>query len=227
MSVIIGIIVLVSIVLVHEFGHFIAAKALGLPVKEFSLGFGPKVIYKTWRGTVYSVRAVWLGGFVLLDEKLFEQAKSWKKILVYLSGPAINLISAITVVTALAIHFEVQSPLLTAISFITYIITMTVQAISTMSFGAMAGPVGIVDSVAQVVQVSPLTDVALITAMIHVCVGLTNLLPLPLFDGGRVLMTAVHLRPDIAKIVYASSAIVLLALSAVLTGQDIYRILTR
>ena len=51
------------LVLVHEFGHFITAKMTGMRVDEFAIGFGPKLI-STKRGeTVYSIRAVPLGGF--------------------------------------------------------------------------------------------------------------------------------------------------------------------
>ena len=51
------------LVLVHEFGHFITAKKTGMRVDEFAIGFGPKLV-STKRGeTVYSIRAIPLGGF--------------------------------------------------------------------------------------------------------------------------------------------------------------------
>ena len=51
------------LVLVHEFGHFVTAKMTGMRVDEFAIGFGPKLI-STKRGeTVYSIRAIPLGGF--------------------------------------------------------------------------------------------------------------------------------------------------------------------
>ena len=51
------------LVLVHEFGHFITAKLTGMRVDEFAIGFGPQ-LFKTRRGeTVYSIRAIPLGGF--------------------------------------------------------------------------------------------------------------------------------------------------------------------
>ena len=51
------------LVLVHEFGHFITAKMTGMRVDEFAIGFGPKLISKKYGETVYSLRAVPLGGF--------------------------------------------------------------------------------------------------------------------------------------------------------------------
>ena len=51
------------IVLVHEFGHFITAKMTGMRVDEFAIGFGPKILSFKRGETVYSIRAIPLGGF--------------------------------------------------------------------------------------------------------------------------------------------------------------------
>lgn len=51
------------LVLVHEFGHFITAKMTGMRVDEFAIGFGPKIISKRRGETIYSLRAIPLGGF--------------------------------------------------------------------------------------------------------------------------------------------------------------------
>jgi regulator of sigma E protease len=56
--------VLVVLVLVHELGHFIAAKMAGITVQEFGVGFPPRIGSVVWRGTRYSLNAIPLGGFV-------------------------------------------------------------------------------------------------------------------------------------------------------------------
>jgi regulator of sigma E protease len=58
------IVVLVVLVLVHELGHFVAAKLAGITVQEFGIGFPPRLSSVTWHGTRYSLNAVPLGGFV-------------------------------------------------------------------------------------------------------------------------------------------------------------------
>ncbi len=50
--------------LIHELGHFLAAKIVGARVYEFSLGFGPKLVSKKYRETLYCIRIIPLGGFV-------------------------------------------------------------------------------------------------------------------------------------------------------------------
>ena len=55
--------VLGILIFIHEFGHYITAKKSGIMVSEFALGFGPKLIYKQVGETLYSIRAIPLGGF--------------------------------------------------------------------------------------------------------------------------------------------------------------------
>ncbi|HEX6655822.1 MAG TPA: site-2 protease family protein, partial [Candidatus Limnocylindria bacterium] len=56
--------VLVVLVMVHELGHFLAAKAAGITVQEFAIGFPPRIASRFWRGTRYSLNWIPLGGFV-------------------------------------------------------------------------------------------------------------------------------------------------------------------
>lgn len=58
------VVVLVVLILVHELGHFVAAKLAGITVEEFGIGFPPRVASVMYRGTRYSVNALPLGGFV-------------------------------------------------------------------------------------------------------------------------------------------------------------------
>lgn len=58
------ILVLVSVITVHEFGHFAVGKLSGIKVEEFSIGFGPKLYSRTVGETMYAVRAIPAGGFV-------------------------------------------------------------------------------------------------------------------------------------------------------------------
>jgi len=58
------ILVLVSVITVHEFGHFAVGKLSGIKVEEFSIGFGPKLYSRTVGETLYAIRAIPAGGFV-------------------------------------------------------------------------------------------------------------------------------------------------------------------
>jgi len=99
------------IIVVHEAGHLMVAKAFGVRVLTFSVGFGRR-IWGFRRGeTDYRVSLVPLGGYVRLggenpdevtnDPREFLNKPRWQRILVYLAGPAMNVVLAIALVAAL------------------------------------------------------------------------------------------------------------------------------
>ena len=97
-------VVVVILVLVHELGHFVFAKIFGVTVREFSVGFRPKIFSKTYKGTKYTLGAVPLGGFVDIvgirdderDEKNgFSQQNLIKKLLILFGGLIFNIFFAI------------------------------------------------------------------------------------------------------------------------------------
>jgi regulator of sigma E protease len=99
------IILISSLIFVHELGHFLFAKAFGVKVLTFSLGFGPKVLRLRGRETEYCVSLIPLGGYVRMLEaaksdvvlpedrkRTFESLPMYKRIVIVLAGPAMNLI---------------------------------------------------------------------------------------------------------------------------------------
>jgi regulator of sigma E protease len=63
LTIVVGIVALSVLIIVHELGHFIAAKITGVPVEEFGIGFPPRLYGKKWRGTLYSINWIPFGGF--------------------------------------------------------------------------------------------------------------------------------------------------------------------
>ena len=99
------IILISSLIFVHELGHFLFAKAFGVKVLTFSLGFGPKVLRLRGRETEYCISLIPLGGYVRMLEaaksdvvlpedrrRTFESLPTYKRIMIVLAGPAMNLI---------------------------------------------------------------------------------------------------------------------------------------
>src|SRR3989338_4907910 len=123
MSILVFIIILGILVLVHEFGHFIAAKKNGILVEEFGIGFPPRILSKKIGETVYSLNLFPIGGFVKLygeeyheisKEKLsvqlptsdlkdraFAYKKSWQKASVIVSGVLGNFLLGWVVISFL------------------------------------------------------------------------------------------------------------------------------
>ena len=59
------VIILGGLIAVHELGHLLVAKLCRIPIAEFSIGFGPKLVGRRWGETTYRISAVSLGGFVI------------------------------------------------------------------------------------------------------------------------------------------------------------------
>lgn len=102
MSLVIFLLVLGALILVHEFGHFIIAKKMGVKVEKFSLGFGPQLIVKKKGDTEYILSAIPLGGYVKLAGDNLEEYKGkpyeylaqapGRRFLVIFFGPLFNYV---------------------------------------------------------------------------------------------------------------------------------------
>jgi regulator of sigma E protease len=108
-------------VFIHEFGHFIAARKLGLRVEAFSIGFGPAIWKKKINGVEYRISIIPFGGYVSLpdldpegtkalegetketDEQIADELPAWKKIIVAFAGPFGNIVLAVVIAVILAV----------------------------------------------------------------------------------------------------------------------------
>lgn len=112
LTIIIFVAILVILILIHEFGHFIIAKLNGVQVEEFAFGFPPRLFSIKRGGTRYSFNLIPLGGYVnLLGESeevkkpgSYYSKKVWQKILIVGTGVVMNFLLAIIV---LAIGFTI------------------------------------------------------------------------------------------------------------------------
>jgi regulator of sigma E protease len=114
-------IVLGIMVLVHEFGHFAAAKLCGVTVETFSIGFGTRLFGFHHGGTDYRISALPLGGYVKMagdvpgeapsgDPGEFNAHPRWQRVIIALAGPIANFILAFFILLGLAMfHNEVDS----------------------------------------------------------------------------------------------------------------------
>src|SRR5512143_1228819 len=100
------IVVLGITITVHEFGHFAVAKLLKIRVLVFSLGFGPRLLGFTRGGTEYRLSPFPIGGYVKMAGETFDEERQgapdeflshpkWHRLLVYLAGPAMNILLAV------------------------------------------------------------------------------------------------------------------------------------
>lgn len=105
MTVLISILGLIVLVVIHEMGHMFAAKAMGVRVTEFGVGFGPPLLRARIGKTLYSFRLILLGGFVKIagmndDETgsdTYPEKAAWRRAFIIVAGPLANLIAAVVI----------------------------------------------------------------------------------------------------------------------------------
>ncbi|MBE7036812.1 MAG: peptidase [Ruminococcaceae bacterium] len=95
-----AILIFCILIFVHELGHFLAAKGLGVRVHEFAIGMGPKIFGKRKGETLYSVRLFPIGGFCALegedksseDDKALSNKPAWVKLIITVAGAFMNVL---------------------------------------------------------------------------------------------------------------------------------------
>jgi len=104
--IIIAIIIFGLLIVIHELGHFLAAKAFNVRVVEFSIGMGPRLFKKQGKETLYSLRALPIGGSCLMegededspDPRSFTAARRWKRLIILLAGAFMNFLAGTLIV---------------------------------------------------------------------------------------------------------------------------------
>ena len=90
------------IILIHELGHFLAARFFKVRVNEFAIGMGPKLFSKQKGETLYSIRALPLGGFCSIEgesgdsyeENSMMTKQPWQKFIIFIAGAVMNFLLA-------------------------------------------------------------------------------------------------------------------------------------
>lgn len=124
--------VLGVVIVIHEGGHFLVAKAVGIYCKTFSVGFGPKLLRRRFGETEYALSAIPFGGYVkfagegameevqdagtgearsdldadgqpIPEERYFSSKSTWQRMAVVVAGPLMNLVLALVVTTGVVL----------------------------------------------------------------------------------------------------------------------------
>ena len=106
MFIVIAIIAFGVLIGIHEFGHFIAAKSLGVKVNEFSIGMGPAIFKRQKGETLYALRILPIGGYCAMegedeetdDPRCFSRQRGWKKIIILAAGSFMNFLLGLVLV---------------------------------------------------------------------------------------------------------------------------------
>lgn len=242
MSFIIGAIKIIFLlgflVLIHEGGHFLVAKFCKVKVREFSIGFGPSI--HSWQGkeTKYSVRWIPFGGYVDMlgederdnSENSFSEASIPKRLAIVVAGATVNIVFGLVVFFILMciakrdIGFAFQQ---TGLYMLDMLNSVKMIFTGKVSMEQMVGPVGISG---MVVQTAGLFNFVYLMSLISVSLGVTNLLPIPALDGGKIVILIIEwirkkpLKEEVEINIQMTGFTLLLLFSLYVTYQDILKI---
>lgn len=107
MSIVFAILLFSFLIFIHELGHFLAAKASGVQVNEFSMFMGPALWKKKKGETLYSIRCIPIGGYCAMEgededtenPRSFQKAAWWKRFVILVAGSGMNFIAGILLMT--------------------------------------------------------------------------------------------------------------------------------
>lgn len=236
------------VVLVHESGHFLAARRAGVKVYEFSIGFpfSPRIatLFRH-RETDFTLRLLPLGGFVSFskDENseaidLFQTSRL-NRAFILAAGALFNIFHAFLVFVPVILIGK-QVPLIDAIVLsaktVWSVISGTVHFLFDIFSGngvteGLVGPVGIA-AYAGKAAAAGFLNLLYFTGMLSLSLGIMNLIPFPALDGGQLFMLlveAVRRKPLSLKTYQVANAVgmvVFLVLTVLVTYRDVARLFT-
>lgn len=220
--------VMLMMIIIHEFGHFLFARMYNVKVKSFSCGFGPAIISKCdTNGTNWKLSALPLGGYVEFAEKkdsaneiLFESISPHKKIVIAFAGPLFNYLTAFLL---LAIYDQnILEPFRQISEFTCRVFN---RIFSSNVFNNL-------QSVVSVCNTSN-NETLLFYARMSVGLAFINLIPfIFVLDGGHIMVYFIEIicgikisDSKIVKYITKGQIYFLILLSIVITARDIYKLL--
>jgi len=236
------------VVLIHEFGHFIAARKTGINVYEFSIGFpfSPKIatLFRH-KETEFTLRLLPLGGFVSFsrneDESEsieFLKEDRWKRGIIISAGSIFNIIFAfliIAVALMLGKHISLFDAAIASLNTIEVVSISTIQLIFNLfsgngSMDSLSGPIGIAVMAGKAANAG-FINLIYFTGLLSLSLGILNLLPFPALDGGHLIILAIEslkrspLSQRTYQIVGVAGISFFLILTLIATYKDILRLI--
>ena len=230
--------VLGFLIIIHEGAHFIVAKLCRIKVNEFSVGFGKEIFSKKRNETKYTLRLIPLGGYVNLlgeeessnEEGSFSNASKLKRFLILIAGATINILFGIIVFFILAsiVNNSLKSGLIVTGNYLSNLGESIVAMFTgNIEKEQVVGPVGISS---MIVNTNGFIDFFYIMSVISISLGVTNLLPIPGLDGGKILFLIVEairrkpLNEEIEMKITLTSLSLLITFAIMITVKDVINI---
>jgi len=221
-------------VLIHEAGHLAVAGLMSIPVKTFSIGFGPRLIGFTRNGVDYRLSLIPLGGYIeplLTTAEEFYAIPACRRIFFALGGVVFNIFFSVlmlSVYLTLSRDIPLVPAMIAGIRTTLSLAALIIASIPSLltSGSELTGIIGIVRESGPLIGANYL-QVFNFAGILSLNLAIFNMLPLPVLDGGKALLYAVEriLPPNWKFSTGLSIAgwIVILGLTVLATANDIMK----
>ena len=227
------------LIFIHEGGHFTVAKLCNVKVNQFAIGFGPKIMQFKRKETLYALRLIPLGGFVSMEgengdsneERAFNNAPIIKRIAIVVAGATVNIFFGLILYFILAsVVYGNIGMAFSALASYFYALIESIKMLFTGNVGLndLTGPVGISGMVS---QTSNIKEYIYMMSIISTSLGITNLLPLPALDGGKIVLLIIEairkkpLKQETEIQIQLLGFSLLIVVALVVTYNDVVRII--
>ncbi len=227
------------LIFIHEGGHFLVAKLCKVKVNEFAIGFGPAIWKRQSKETKYALRLIPLGGFVSMegeteassDKNAFNKASISKRIAIVSAGAIVNIIFGTLLFTILnsIMYGDIRAGLSATGNFF----ALTINGLKMLFTGQigvkeLTGPIGISQIVS---DTHGIYQYLYIMAVVSVSLGITNLLPIPALDGGKIFILIIEairrkpLKENVEMQIQLIGFSFLIAMSLYVTYNDVLKVI--
>ena len=164
--------------LVHELGHYLFLRLFQVPVKEFSIGIGPRIIWYEKNNTIWSWRLLLFMAYVDFDVNIgYKYLRKWKKLLILSGGVINNIILGVVLIIPIILNPSLLNKLILSMS-----VAQGSEVI--MNFFII---------VSHVFTNGGILLLLTFTGVFSLLAAIINFLPIPGLDGGWVLLTSLGL----------------------------------
>ena len=235
MSYLIVLVIVSALIFAHELGHYVAARALGIPIRRFSIGLGGKLVSFRFRKTEFRVSVFPFGGYVLPEPESFFSQTASKRMIFALGGPAANLLCTAALLALFNVMLHGPSVEAIFVEPIRQTITavgLVVGGLTHILYGSHEplGLLGVVSQGGELVGTDFLLAIQFAVVM-SINLAIINLVPIPPLDGGRVVLCLAEMAHDRAARLHIplniAGFVAILGLIGYTTLLDLRRVFVR
>ena len=226
---------IIFLILIHDFCHFCAAKRVGIPITQFSIGYGPKLWGFTYKETEYRISVFPVGGYVMPDIEAMDDyfAFSLKdRVIFAFAGPLANIIAAwagLMLMSVANAGFNMHSILIAPVVSLWNMTSQFIQTIPVIFSQPkqLTGIVGLVAFGGKQIGVDMIKLLSM-SVLLNINLAFLNLLPVLPLDGGKIVIDILQrLRVPVKRFyvpVALAGWILLLGLMVCVTVNDVSRL---